>query len=425
LSSDVPDLPVRISVLAACLALSAFFSAAETVLFSFQPDEVERRRGAAGADGVIAALRDRPRRLLITVLFGNMVVNVLFYSVSFLLFLDLGPTVGRGGVLALSVASLFCVLLFGEVVPKNVAVTFYRPLGRLMAWPLLVLQTVLLPIVWPLERAADAVAAVIGGGVHPLHTEELRLLVSLGAQEGTVEPGLGQMLADVVGLGEVCVSELMVPRVEMHGFDVRRSRSDLLAAFRELRTDVVPAYDGDPEEMLGVLHVKDVLFSRPETSPADVVQPIPYLPETITVERALAQCRREHCKTAFVVDEHGSVVGFVTMEALLEEIVGEIANEYTPEEPPELESLDEGVFRVLGGMNLRDWAEALDVETPSLGVDTVGGLVMALLDRIPVEGDCVRWGAFELTVEAVADRRAVSLIVRQVPGGAAGGGCGA
>jgi len=398
------------------LCLSAFFSGSETALFSFQPDELERKAGARGADGLIAALRSRPKRLLITILFGNMVVNVVFYSVSFLLLLDLKPRLGSGGVLALSVASLLSVLLLGEVVPKNVAVTFYHPLGRLVAWPVALLQKALLPVVWPLERAADGAAALMGGGSHAVRVEELRMLVSLGAQEGTVDPGLGQMLADVIGLTEVSVAELMVPRVDMVSFDLQRPEAELPALFRSARLGVVPVYDGSPEDVKGVVHLKDVLFKAEGTALAELVREIPYLPETASVEQALRQCRRRRRKTAFVVDEYGTVVGFVTMETLLEEIVGEIANEHDPEQAPPIEPLGDGVFRVQGSVSLRDWAEAVGVQPPSLGVETVGGLVMALLDRMPQEGDSVRWGATELTVESVEGRRAVSLIVRPAPG---------
>jgi putative hemolysin len=291
-----------------------------------------------------------------------------------------------------------------------------------VAWPVTLIQRALFPVVWPLERAADAVAALMGGGGHAVHAEELRLLVSLGAQEGAVDPGLGQMLADVVGLGEVCISELMVPRVEMDSFDLQRPESELLELFRTAKVDIIPVYDGNPEDMCGVVHMKDVLFKPEDIRLGDVLRPIPYLPETATVEQALLQCRRKHRKTAFVVDEYGTVVGLVTMEALLEEIVGEIANEYDPDEPPPIEPLGDGVFRVQGSMSVRDWAEEAGVAVPSLGVDTVGGLVMALLDRMPAEGDTVRWGAAELTVESVEERRAVSLIVRPAQGPAGEGG---
>jgi putative hemolysin len=422
LASDVPYLPLRIAVMAAALCLSAFFSGSETALFSFQPDELEQRRGAPGADGLIAALRSRPKKLLITILFGNMVVNVVFYSVSFLLWLDLGPHLGPGGVAALSVASLLCVLLFGEVLPKNVAVSFYHPLGRLVAWPVTVIQKVLLPVVWPLERVADAVAALTGGGRHTVHADELRLLISLGAREGYLDPGLGQMLVDVIGLGEVCISELMVPRVDMPAFNLRGPEVDLLAMFRHERADVLPVYDGNPEDMLGVVHMKDVLFRQANASVAEVVCRIPHLPATATVEQALLQCRRARQQAAFVVDEHGTVVGFVTVEALLEEIAGEIADEHEPDQPPPVELLDDGLCRVQGALSLRDWARVAGVKVPSLGVDTVGGLVMALLDRVPVEGDVVRWDTAELTVERVEERRVVSVVVRPCPKGRVGEG---
>ena len=417
MDTDVPaDLPLRIAVLAVSLCLSAFFSGSETALFSFQPDELKRSAGAGGADGLIARLRGRPRRLLTVILFGNMVANVLFFSVSFLLLVGLKGALGAGGVVALSVASLAVVLVLGEVVPKNLAVTFYRPVGRLVAWPMAAIQAVLLPVIWPLEWIADASASLVGRGSPAVRAEELQALVSLGAREGVVDPALSEMLADVIGLSDVRISELMVPRVEMTTFDLRRPRHELLDLFRRTKLDVVTVYDGDPENVAGVVRMKDVAFGPPHEDLRVLVSEIPYLPETATAEEALRLCRRDRRRTAFVVDEYGTVVGMVTLEVLIEEVVGDIASEYEPEQPLPIRPLGAGAFRVQGGVSLRDWEEAVGVEAPEMGVDTVGGLVMALLDKVPEVGDSVRWNGVELTVESVEGRRAATVITRLTSG---------
>ncbi len=408
----MPHLTFRLAVLAVTFCLSGFFSGSETALFSLPPDELSRMRHAAGLDGLAARLRDRPKRLLTTVLFGNMVVNVIFFSVSWFLAADLRPRVGTTGSVLIGLGGLLAILLGGEVMPKNVAVLFYRPFSRVAAVPLLALQTGLLFIIFPLEKLADLAASVAGARQGPgMMAEELQMLVRVGARQGVLYPEAEEMLADVIDLSEVRVRELMVPRVEMVAFNLQEPAEELLELFRSRKLTTIPVYNGRVERMRGVVHIKDVLFER-EGSLEEAVRPIPFMPETTTVEDGLRRCREEGSKTAFVVDEYGSVVGLITIEDLLEEIVGEIADEYDVEERPQVELLERGMVRVSGALSLREWCELLEMPMPELDVDTVGGLVMARLDRLPAEGDVVRWRGMELEVESVSGRRAESLLVR-------------
>ncbi len=182
----------------------------------------------------MAVLRSRPRRLLITILFCNMVMNVVFYSVSFLLFVELAPVVGKTGSFLLGIGSLLTVMLCGEVLPKNTAVMVYRTFGRLAAVPLYVIQHVLLIVILPLEALATRIVGLFGsGGDHGLRAQELQQLVSLGTREGAFDTGAGRMLSDVIGLTDVQLDELMVPRVEMVGFDLQDPPETLLELFRE------------------------------------------------------------------------------------------------------------------------------------------------------------------------------------------------
>jgi CBS domain containing-hemolysin-like protein len=416
LDTDIADLPLRLAILAVAFCLSAFFSGSETALFSFQPHELSGMEGASGAAGAVARLRRRPKRLLITVLFGNMVVNVVFFSVSYLLIVKLEPLVHGTGAFLLGVASLLAIIVGGEVMPKNVAVTFHRPIGRAVALPLLLMQRVLLPLIIPLEKVADVVVSLRGRRAPAVHAEELEMLAELSAREGVMDVRASQMIAEVIGLSEVRVNELMVPRVEMVSFNLREPEAELLPLFQREKLSVIPVYDGEMDEMRGVVHIKDVLFKARERPLRELVRPVPFLPETATVEEALRRCRRDKSKNAFVVDEYGAVLGLVTVEDLLEEIVGEIADEYDPESTPPVQPLPDGGYRLAGSLSLRTWQELSRTELPALGVDTVGGLVMALLDKVPAVGDTVRHGGLEYAVVGVRGRRATTLIVRPTAG---------
>ncbi len=416
--AEISYLPLRLAILVLTFCLSGFFSGSETALFSFQPHELKRMAGLHGADGVIYRLRERPKRLLTTILFGNMVVNVVFYSVSFLLIVDLKPAVGRTGGVALGLASLMTVILGGEVMPKNLAVMVYHTWGRLAAYPLWVLEHALLVIVVPLEAAADLVVSLFERGHRPeMETEELQQLVGLAAREGTLDFGAGRMIAEVIELSDLGVAEVMVPRVEMTTFDVDDDPQGLLKLFRTAKLTMIPLYEGETDNMVGVVHVKDVLYRRDDAPLKQLARPIPFLPETATVEEALARCRTVHSKTAFVVDEYGAVVGLVTVEDLLEEIVGEIADEYDKaERPGPMEFLSDGTVRLQGRLSLRTWQQMFPAPAPPTKVNTVGGLVMSLLGKVPEAGDSVEWQQMEFTVESVYGRRVGSVLMRTLPG---------
>lgn len=408
-------LPVRLVVLAVALCLSAFFSGSETALFSFQPEELARMKAGGRAARAVAALRSRPRGLLVTVLFGNMLVNTVFYVVSFLLVLDLRPHLSGAGQLLLGLSSLLAIIVGGEVVPKNLALTFYRPTGLVAALPLVAMQYAMSPVMAPLEKLADAAAALVRRGRAHVRAEELQVLVALSAREGALEERAAQMISEVVGLPDVRVSELMRPRVEMAKFDLNDSPDGLLPLFRKAKVGEVAVYDGDPDEVRGVIPLKDALLRPPGQGPRELVQPIPFLPETANAEDALECCRRAGTAMAFVVDERGAVAGLVTVQDLLEQIVGEIADEHEPEQLPDVVVLGEGLYKLQGSVTLREWREAMGTPLPDLGVETVGGFLMASLEKLPEVGDVVRSDAFEFTVESVRARTAGTILVRRLP----------
>jgi CBS domain containing-hemolysin-like protein len=273
-----------------------------------------------------------------------------------------------------------------------------------------------MPVIIPLERIAEFGAGLIGGdGGVRMHAEELQVLVDVSAREGVLGLDEGEMISDIIRISDVRISELMVPRVEMVSFNLADPVEDLMGLFRESKLTMMPVYDRTKDNMRGLVHVKDVLLMAEDQLLVELVRPVPFLPETATAEEALTHCRDRGSKTAFVVDEHGAVLGLVTLEDLLEEIVGEIDDEFDDDTPPDVEDLGEGCFRVRGGLTLREWEEEQGWQAPEMDVDTVGGLIMALLDRMPQEGDSVRCNGLVLTVETTAGRRVETVMVERDP----------
>ena len=407
-------LVLRGIVLGVAALLSMFFSGSETALFSLPADEVRRMAAARGYRGVIAGLLAQPKRLLTTVLFGNMVVNVVFFSVSFLLIVGHAEQLGSSTAALLGLASLVFVIVFCEILPKNLAVTFAHSAGRLSAWPLLLFQRTFFPFIWALERITDRISAAFGSELTPepfIRAEELEMLIDLSAKEGAVEEDVGEMIAEVMQLSEIAVREVMIPRVDIACFDIGDAPQELRGLFCESKHTLMPVYEERGDNMLGVVHAKDFLLWDGSTPLRELLRPVPFVPETATVENVLQQMREQHIQTAFVVDEYGAVEGLVTAEDLLEEIVGEIRDEFDAQEAPPVERIDERRFRLRGDLSVREWHEAFEMEMPELSVDTIGGLVMMLLQRMPQVGDQVRYRNLNLEVEKTHGWRVVSVIL--------------
>jgi CBS domain containing-hemolysin-like protein len=418
---------LRLVILAITAFLSACFSGSETALFSLPPDQVGRMKGEGGLSAAAARLLEHPRCLLTTVLLGNMVVNVLFYSVSLHLLVEFRGRLGPAGTAALGAAAPLTIILFGELLPKNIAVSFARPVSRLVALPLTLFQRVAWPAVSVLERISAGVGALLGGRLRAeplIRADEMAMLIDLSAREGAVDRDVGEMIAEVVKLSETPVREVMVPRVDMVCFDVADDVRELERLFVEHKHMLIPVYEGRVDNVLGVMHAKDFLVHGDAADVASLLRPVVFLPETSTVEEALQQLRKRLARMALLVDEHGALVGLVAVEDMLEEIVGEIGDEYEPSRPPAVQVLGPAAYRVRGSLSLHDLHDLCGVDVSDFSVDTVGGLVMLLLDRLPVPGDRAERGPLRLTVEKTRGWRVSTVLVevrRQGEGDALGG----
>ncbi|MBS3763075.1 MAG: HlyC/CorC family transporter [Planctomycetes bacterium] len=416
-----PHLIIRLFVLVVSALLSMFFSGSETALFSLPTQIVRHMEGKPGTKGIVAQLRGNPKRLLTTVLLGNMVVNVVFFSVSFFLIVHYKSSLSGTGAAGLSIASLLFVILFCELFPKNLAVVFARSASLLAAYPLLVFQKVFIVPIFLLEKLTGRISALFGRHVQPdpfIRSEELDMLIDLSEKEGVVEEDVGEMMAEVVSLTDVPVREIMIPRVEMAAHNIDAGVEGLQEMFSRYKHTLMPVYEGRMDNMLGAIHAKDFMLREEGSNLRELIREMPFMPETTSTEQVLRQMREEHSRMAFIVDEHGAVEGIVTIEDILEEIVGEIRDEFDPEEPDPVERIGEREFRLRGNLSIRDWQEAFEMDVPELSVDTIGGVVMALLGRLPRPGDQVELGNLEFEVEAVKGHRVITVILRLHEAGA-------
>ncbi len=413
--SVLASYPLHLLTMGLLLAASGFFSGSETALFNLSRDQLRRFRSARSPfRNLSARLMDDPRRLLVTVLFGNMTVNVAFFAMSVVLILSIDrshPEQAGTWRWVISVLAPLLVIVFGEVTPKSLAATMPGRLAPIAAGPLTVLAYVVLPlglvlnklIIVPLERLITGRRPQ----KHPhVTTEELRSLVEVAAKEGAVSPDESDMLTEVLELGELRVREVMTPRVEIIACDVSTPTREAIDLFIRSRHSKLLVYEGEIDNVRGVVYAKRALLS-PDEPLEDLLRPVHYVPESKTVESLLRDFRMERIQFALVVDEYGGLAGLVTLEDCLEEIVGEI--EDTDEEPlvEPVRRVSDTEYLLAGNLSVRSWADLFDLSPPADGgrYSTVAGFVTSLLGRVPVRGDTVRWRNLEFAVEEVSHRR--------------------
>jgi len=244
--------------------------------------------------------------------------------------------------------------------------------------------------------------------------EDIRTMAEVGHEEGSIEPHERELIHSIFTFGETVVREVMVPRPDIVAVEMSQPLRAVEAVMLERGFSRVPVYREDLDHCEGFVYAKDVLralhLGQPDLPIARVMRPAHFVPDSKKVAELLREMQRQKFHAAIVADEYGSVVGLVTLEDVLEELVGEIEDEYDPDEP-EMVPVGDGVYRVQGTLTVHDLGELLGVELPSAEWDTVGGLMIGLLGRIPKEGDEVRHGNLVFRAEKVQRRRVVSVLV--------------
>ncbi len=386
------------------LALSGFLSSSETALFSLAKLQ-KRERERAGASALDLAAK--PRRLLVSVLFLNLLTNVLFFAFVTRLF----QSERRLENLFVGLAALVALVVFGEILPKTLALRFPVTVARRNALLLRHGVTLLGPLHRPLLALLERVNALVSIWIPPeagLTAEELADALDRGAEEGTLHEAEADLLVGVIELEEIRVREVMTPRVDALFLDVSgQGRDEVVRDACERRLSWLPVIDGNPDRVIGRVRLRDCLV-RPERSIRQLVMPVKFVPEVASALDLLRTFREERTDEAVVVDEFGGTAGYVTAEHLFEQVVGDLRHE-DEVRAPTVVPMGEGRFRVSGGLSIRDWNEAFGQEVVPREFETVGGLVTALLGRIPRAGDVVVAGAIEMKVDEVRDRRVVAV----------------
>lgn len=412
---DVRWIPVAALVL--LLVLSALFSMAETAMMALSRGRVRNlvAEGARHGREVERLIRD-PNRLLGTVLFGNNVTNVVASSLATGAFIAyFGPV----GVAWASVVMAVVVLLAAEITPKTYAAHNPETVALKLAPFLSFSVRFFYPIVRLLTSIGVAVIRLFGGkaeGGRLITEEEIRTLVEVGEEEGLIEANERELIQSVFEFGDTVVREVMVPRIDVKALRADATLSDAWEAFIHWGHSRLPVYRDTIDDVIGMVYARDLLAYLKERDPntpvSELLRPVHYVPETKPISELLADFRNRRTQIAVVLDEYGGTAGIVTIEDLLEEIVGEIHDEYDTEDLT-VREVEPGLYEMDGLEPIDELNELLGTHFPHEDFDTVGGLILHLLGRAPVEGEVVEAEGWEFTVAKVVGRRVKRLTLRQ------------
>ncbi len=427
---------LEIVIIALLIAVNGVFVAAEIALVTVRrsrvrqlSDEGDRRARR------VARMTEQPGRLLATIQLGITFIGFLaaaFAGASIAGQLaewlrDIGPLSTSADVLALLIVTLvvsLVTIVFGELVPKTLALAHAERYALALARPMEALGVLLGPVVWLLTSVTHAVTRLLGVRDvtdEAISSEELRILLERGTEQGTIEAEEEQMIGAVLELGEQRAHEVMVARVDMVALPVDASLGDIVETIVSEGHSRIPVYEDSIDNIIGMLYAKDLLpylvgEDRPPSIRRLLRTPL-FVPESMLVDDLLRSLQRRRVHIAVVLDEHGGTAGLLTIEDLLEEIVGEIQDEYDEEEPM-IVPLGELEARIDGRADVDDMLEhfgtSLDGDDQE-EFDTVGGLVYHYIGGVPAVGDAVEVDGLRITVEATDGRRVRTVHVVHTP----------
>ncbi|MEX0743956.1 MAG: hemolysin family protein [Phycisphaeraceae bacterium] len=426
---------LMLALLPLLVVLSAFFSGSETALFSLSPHQRLRfaRAGTLAGDAITRLLSET-RALLITLLLSNMTINVLFFVISSVLLIHATRERLLGPVLLglLSVLPLLTIILLGEVLPKLVAARMTMTWVRVVALPLYLVHRVLAPVrVTASVAVITPLARLIAPPEKPpaLSADELDSLLSLSQRQGVIDPDEEQLLQQVLELNQLKVRDLMVPRVDIEAFDLARDPAELIDLIARTKLRHLPVYRDNLDNIVGLVFARQILLHRP-ASTEDLeryVRQVKLVPEQQRGDQLLLELRKTGTTFAIVVDEYGGTAGLITIEDVVEHMVGDLPGEFEPEGEPELSVVKPGMWRVGADLSVHDWADVFGHNPAVEGlaeletVSTLAGLVMARLGRLPNEGDHTTVGNVQITVERMVGRRIGSVLIELKDGAAPAG----
>ena len=375
------------------LSLSAFFSSSETALTTV--DQIRMRTLADNGDkraARVLRVTGNPGKMLSAILIGNNIVNLSASSISTSLAIHLFGNTGAGiatGILT------FLILIFGEVTPKTMATIKADSMSLTAAAPIGFLMKILTPVIFIINKLSLGLMFLLHVNIKDaqkkMTEEELRTIVDVSQENGVIEHEERDMIHNLFDFGDAEAKEIMVPRIDMTFVQADATYQEVLDIFRQDMFTRLPVYEDSTDNVIGIINMKDFLLQNdtPEFSVRNLLREPYFTYEHKNTADLFLEMRKSSISLAIVLDEYGVTAGLITLEDLLEEIVGEIRDEYDADEEDDITRISDREFYVLGSANLNDVSEALSLHFTSDDYDTIGGYCLGLLDHLPEKNEII------------------------------------
>ncbi|HGM3326634.1 TPA: HlyC/CorC family transporter [Clostridioides difficile] len=407
---ESPNNLIQIIFLIVLLIGSAFFSASETALMSLSKIRIRymQDEGVKGAK-LVSSLIENPNKLLSSILVGNNVVNIAATSISTSLFIGL---MGEKGVALATAVMTVLVLIFGEITPKTIAANNSEKVSLLVSKPIKAIIFILRPIVWIFNIITNIIFKLFGitnkGSKSFITEEELKTMVNVSHEEGVLEMEEREIINNVFEFGDMQAKNAMVQRIDMVAIDMEDSYDEIIQVFKTEKLSRMPVYEETIDDIVGILNIKDIIFlSDEEIESFDIKN---YMREPFftyefkKITQLLEEMKLEKSQMAIVVDEYGGTSGLLTIEDLVEVIVGDIEDEYDEEED-EIQVIKEDEYIVDGSTKIGDVNELIGVNLESEEFDSIGGFIIGHLSRLPEENEVIEVDNIRFCIESIEKNR--------------------
>jgi hypothetical protein len=384
---------IQLCILVVLIMLSAFFSSAETALTTLSLVKVRSMAEENPTKKVLTLQKilDKKSKLISAILIGNNIVNISASSLMTSLVIRIWGNAAVG--IATGVLTLL-ILLFGEIVPKTWAMYNNENLALAYSSPIYFLMQVLTPIIFIIDKLSGFLLKLlhIDSSKRAMMTEtELKTYVDVSHEDGVIEQEEKKLIYNVFDFSDSVAKDIMIPRIDMTTIDVEASYNELLTLFKESMYTRIPVYEDDSDNIIGIINVKDFLLvsNKRMFKIRDIMREAYYTYEYKKTADLLLEMRNITANVALVLNEYGATVGMITLEDLLEEIVGEIRDEYDEDEDELIQQVDDHTYLVDASMKLSDINDAIGTSFDSEDFDSIGGIIIGLLDRFPSQGETV------------------------------------
>ena len=419
-----PDLFWYVILLVVLLLLSAFFSAAETVFISFSRHHFQKiaQKNEKRAKRLMFWF-ENPNRILVTTLVGNNIVNISASVIAATLSYRYRPAISIALVTGIMT---FIILVFSEIIPKSLAKKHSEKIAYFLTYPVMFFSIILTPVAKFLMGISHLVVRLFGeriDNIMPVLTEgDIKAMIIAGEEEGIIEEEERDMIDSIFELGDKMVREIMTPRVNIISVKEEELVKNVVMEMAREGYSRLPVYRDSIDKITGIIYIKDIIgYITEGTEKTETVQvkklmrePF-FIPESKKVNELMRELQDKKKQMAIVVDEYGGTAGLVTMEDLVEEIVGEIADEYK-KEPKELYSLPDGGFLVSGGMEVEKVNEETGIDIPEGKFETIAGFILDKFGKFPVKGESFVYNNHQFTIQESERKKVRSIKITKLKG---------